>query len=286
MSSHRIRRTVASILGGLGIAIFLLGVVAMVLIGFVSSSEHVESTVTSALSQSDIRSVIADELIKKLEEADGGGQETDGGGQADERLILQAPRDVVVQAVADKLNEESLQKFAGSVAAKVYAIYVDDAVSTPIDVMPLANAAMDTIKIADPSVSADEILTIEPLSIEKKSDDINIGDLRDTAKTFVWLFLILGLALQGAAWLLGIATPWQKIRRLGIRLLSGSVALGVVVLIARNRIPQSSDDNRDAVKAVTQFITSPIMTRVVLLTVLGVVLVAAGMIGHRKAKTD
>ncbi len=286
MSSHRIRRTVASILGGLGIAIFLLGVVAMVLIGFVSSSEHVESTVTSALSQSDIRSVIADELIKKLEEADGGGQETDGGGQADERLILQAPRDVVVQAVADKLNEESLQKFAGSVAAKVYAIYVDDAVSTPIDVMPLANAAMDTIKIADPSVSADEILTIEPLSIEKKSDDINIGDLRDTAKTFVWLFLILGLALQGAAWLLGIATPWQKIRRLGIRLFSGSVALGVVVLIARNRIPQSSDDNRDAVKAVTQFITSPIMTRVVLLTVLGVVLVAAGMIGHRKAKTD
>lgn len=286
MSSHRIRRTVASILGGLGIAIFLLGVVAMVLIGFVSSSEHVESTVTSALSQSDIRSVIADELIKKLEEADGGGQETDGGGQADERLILQAPRDVVVQAVADKLNEESLQKFAGSVAAKVYAIYVDDAVSTPIDVMPLANAAMDTIKIADPSVSADEILTIEPLSIEKKSDDINIGDLRDTAKTFVWLFLILGLALQGAAWLLGIATPWQKIRRLGIRLFSGSVALGVVVLIARNRIPQSSDDNRDAVKAVTQFITSPIMTRVVLLTVLGVVLVAAGMIGHRKAKID
>lgn len=286
MSSHRIRRTIASILGGLGIAIFLLGVVAMVLIGFVSSSEHVESTVTSALSQSDIRSVIADELIKKLEEADGGGQETDGGGQADERLILQAPRDVVVQAVADKLNEESLQKFAGSVAAKVYAIYVDDAVSTPIDVMPLANAAMDTIKIADPSVSADEILTIEPLSIEKKSDDINIGDLRDTAKTFVWLFLILGLALQGAAWLLGIATPWQKIRRLGIRLFSGSVALGVVVLIARNQIPQSSDDNRDAVKAVTQFITSPIMTRVVLLTVLGVVLIAAGMIGHRKAKTD
>jgi len=286
MSSHRIRRTIASILGGLGIAIFLLGVVAMVLIGFVSSSEHVESTVTSALSQSDIRSVIADELIKKLEEADGSGQETDGGGQADERLILQAPRDVVVQAVADKLNEESLQKFAGSVAAKVYAIYVDDAVSTPIDVMPLANAAMDTIKIADPSVSADEILTIEPLSIEKKSDDINIGDLRDTAKTFVWLFLILGLALQGAAWLLGIATPWQKIRRLGIRLFSGSVALGVVVLIARNQIPQSSDDNRDAVKAVTQFITSPIMTRVVLLTVLGVVLIAAGMIGHRKAKID
>jgi len=286
MSSHRIRRTIASILGGLGIAIFLLGVVAMVLIGFVSSSEHVESTVTSALSQSDIRSVIADELIKKLEEADGGGQETDGGGQADERLILQAPRDVVVQAVADKLNEESLQKFAGSVAAKVYAIYVDDAVSTPIDVMPLANAAMDTIKIADPSVSADEILTIEPLSIEKKSDDINIGDLRDAAKTFVWLFLLLGLALQGAAWFLGIATPWQKIRRLGIRLFSGSVALGVVVLIARNQIPQSSDDNCDAVKAVTQFITSPIMTRVVLLTVLGVVLIAVGMIGHRKAKID
>ena len=191
-----------------------------------------------------------------------------------------------MQAVADTLKNETLQKFAGTVAAKVYAIYVDDKLSTPIDVMPLANAAMDTIKIADLSVPADEMLTIDPLSIEKKSDDINIGDLRDTAKTFVWLFLILGLALQGAAWLLGIATPWHKIRRLGIRLFIGSVALGVVVLIARNRIPQSSDDNRDALKAVTQFITSPIMTRVVLLTVLGVVLVAAGMIGHRKAKTD
>lgn len=285
MSSHRMRRTVASILGGLGIAIFLLGVVATVLIGFVSSSEDVESTVTSALSQSDIRLVIADELIKKLEEGGDGGQGTDGG-QEDERLILQTPRDVVVQAVADKLKEESLQKFAGTVAAKVYAIYVDDAVSTPIDVLPLANAAMDTIKIADPSVSADKAFTIEPLSIEKKSDDINIGNLRDTAKNFVWLFLILGLAFQGAAWLLGIATPWQKIRRLGTRLLSGSVALGVVVLVARNRIPQSSDDNRDALKAVTQFITSPIITRVVLLTVLGLVLIATGMIGRRKAKTD
>lgn len=284
MSSHRIRRTIASILGGLGIAIFLLGVVATVLIGFVSSSEHVESTVTSALSQSDIRLVIADELIKKLEQA-GGGEGTDGG-KADDRLILQTPRDVVVQAVADTLKNETLQKFAGTVAAKVYAIYVDDKLSTPIDVMPLANAAMDTIKIADLSVPVDEILTIEPLSIEKKSDDYNIGDLRDIAKSFVWLFLILGLAFQGAAWLLGIATPWQKIRRLGIRLFSGSVALGVVVLIARNRIPQSSDDNRDAVKAVTQFITSPIMTRVVLLTVLGVVLIATGMIGRRKAKTD
>ncbi len=284
MSSHRLRRTIASILGGLGIALFLLGVVATVLIGFVSSSENVESTVTSALSQSDIRLVIADELIKKLEEA-GGGEGTDGG-QEDDRLILQTPRDVVVQAVADTLKQETLQWFAGTVAAQVYAIYVDDKLSTPIDVMPLANAAMDTIKIADLSVPADEMLTIDPLSIEKKSDDINIGDLRDTAKTFVWLFLILGLALQGAAWLLGIATPWQKIRRLGTRLFIGSVALGVVVLIARNRIPQSSDDNRDALKAVTQFITSPIMTRVVLLTVLGVVLVAAGMIGHRKAKTD
>ena len=284
MSSHRIRRTIASILGGLGIAIFLLGVIATVLIGFVSSSENVESTVTSALSQSDIRLVIADELIKKLEEA-GGGEGTDGG-QADERLILQTPRDVVVQAVADTLKQETLQRFAGTVAAKVYAIYVDDKLSTPIDVMPLANAAMDTIKIADLSVPADEMLTIDPLSIEKKSDDINIGDLRDTAKTFVWLFLILGLALQGAAWLLGIATPWQKIRRLGIRLFIGSVALGVVVLVARNRIPQSSDDNRDALKAVTQFITSPIMTRVVLLTVLGLVLIATGMIGRRKAKTD
>lgn len=284
MSSHRLRRTIASILGGLGIALFLLGVVATVLIGFVSSSEHVESTVTSALSQSDIRLVIADELIKKLEE-DGGGEGTDGG-KADDRLILQTPRDVVVQAVADTLKQETLQKFAGSVAAKVYAIYVDDKLSTPIDVMPLANAAMDTIKIADLSVPVDEILTIEPLSIEQKSDDVNIGDLRDTAKTFVWLFLILGLALQGAAWLLGIATPWQKIRRLGARLFIGSVALGVVVLVARNRIPQSSDDNRDALKAVTQFITSPIMTRLVLLTVLGVVLVVAGMIGHRKAKTD
>ena len=64
--THRVRRTFATILGGVGIIFLCLGLVSMVLIGFVSSSEAAKSTVKSALSSAEVRQVIADELVNKL----------------------------------------------------------------------------------------------------------------------------------------------------------------------------------------------------------------------------
>lgn len=70
--THRVRRTFATILGGVGVIFLCLGLVSMVLIGFVSSPDAAKSTVKSALSSAEVRQVLADELVKKLEEGGDG----------------------------------------------------------------------------------------------------------------------------------------------------------------------------------------------------------------------
>ena len=54
-SQHRVRRTFATLLGGLGIVLLGLGLVSLVLMSFVSSPEAAKSTVKSALNQPDVR---------------------------------------------------------------------------------------------------------------------------------------------------------------------------------------------------------------------------------------
>ena len=68
-SQHRVRRTFATFLGGLGIVFLGLGLISLVLMSFVSSPAAAESTIKSALNQPDVRDVIADKLIEKLQDS-------------------------------------------------------------------------------------------------------------------------------------------------------------------------------------------------------------------------
>jgi hypothetical protein len=92
------------------------------------------------------------------------------------------------------------------------------------------------------------------------------------------------LLLQVAAWFLSVASQWQRALRLGIRLFSGGVIFLGVVLVARSRIPQSSTDNKAALKAAAQFITDPMVTRFIVLIVLGVLTGTVGFVMNRKAR--
>ena len=70
--------------------------------------------------------------------------------------------------------------------------------------------------------------------------------------------------------------------RLGIRLFAGGIIFLGVVLIARSRIPESSTDNKAALTAAAQFITDPMVTRFVVLIVLGLITGAVGFVMNRK----
>ena len=272
-SRHRVRRTFATITGGLGVVFLGLGLIALVLMSFVSSPDAAKSTVKSALAQPDVRDVIADKLIEKLQ---------DSADTATEKLVFSIARPLIVAAVREKLADSDLIDFAGDVAATVYAVYIENAPAASVDISKFSDATLAAIRAADPSIPIDQNPTMDPLKVERKPGDTDIKAIRDMAQQGSWLFVILGILLQVAAWFLSVATQWQRVLRLGIRLFAGGVIFLGIVLIARSRIPQSSIDNKAALEAAAQFITDPMVTQFVVLIVLGAVVGATGYVLNRK----
>jgi hypothetical protein len=273
--THRVRRTFVTILGGVGIIFLCLGLVSMVLIGFVSSPDAAKSTVKSALSSAEVRQVIAEELVKKLEE---GGD----GEDAENSIVFSLARPLIVNAVANKLGEPAMRDFAGEVASKMYAVYIEDAPATTVDISTFATGTIDAIRGVDPSVPKDEDPKMDPIDVKKNEGDTDIKGIRNLAKSGVWLFLVLGVLLQVAAWFLATAGKWKKLQRLGIRLAIGGVIMFAAISIVKSKVPQSVEDNEAAAKAATNFITSPMLTRFIVLTVLGIVVAIAGFVVQRK----
>jgi hypothetical protein len=273
--THRVRRTFATILGGVGIIFLCLGLVSMVLIGFVSSPDAAKSTVKSALSSAEVRQVIAEELVKKLEE---GGD----GEDAENSIVFSLARPLIVNAVANKLGEPAMRDFAGEVASKMYAVYIEDAPATTVDISTFATGTIDAIRGVDPSVPKDEDPKMDPIDVKKNEGDTDIKGIRNLAKSGVWLFLALGVLLQVAAWFLATAGQWKKLQRLGIRLAIGGVIMFAAISIVKSKVPQSVEDNEAAAKAAANFITSPMLTRFIALTVLGIVVAIAGFVVQRK----
>ena len=271
---HRVRRTFATLLGGLGVVLLGLGLISLVLMSFVSSPAAAKSTIKSALNQPDVRDVIADKLIEKLQ---------DSADNDTEKWVFSVARPLIVTAVKEKLADPDLIDFAGEVAATVYAIYIENAPAVSVDISKFSDATIAAIRSADPSISTDQNPKIDPLKVERKPGDTDIKSIRDMAERGSWLFVIIGLLLQIAAWFLSVATQWQRILRLGIRLFSGGVVFLGIVLIARSRIPQSSTENKAALEAAAQFITDPMVTRFIVLIVLGGITGAVGFVMTRKA---
>ena len=275
-SQHRVRRTFATILGGLGIALIGLGLISLVLMSFVSSPEAAKSTVKSALNQPAVRDVIADELIEKLQ---------DSADNDAEKLVFSVARPLIVTAVKEKLADTDLQNFAGDVAATVYAVYIENAPAASVDISKFSDATLAAIRTADPSIPKDQNPEMDPLKVERKPGDADIKSIRDMAQRGSWLFVIIGILLQVGAWFLSVATQWQRVLRLGIRLFAGGIIFLGVVLIARSRIPQSSTDNKAALTAAAQFITDPMVTRFVVLIVVGLITGLIGFVMNRKVQS-
>jgi hypothetical protein len=243
---------------------------------FVSSPVAAKSTIKSALNQPDVRDVIADKLIEKLQ---------DSADNDTEKLVFSVARPLIVSAVKEKLADPDLINFAGEVAATVYAVYIENAPAASVDISKFSDATIAAIRAADPSIPTDQNPTMDPLKVERKPGDTDIKSIRDMAQRGSWLFVIVGLLLQVAAWFLSVATQWQRVLRLGIRFFAGGIIFLGIVLIVRSRIPQSSTDNKAALTAAAQFITDPMLTRFIVLIVLGAITGVVGFVMNRKAST-
>ena len=271
-SHHRVRRTFATIFGGVGIAFLGLGLISLVLINFVSSPTAAKSTVEIALQQPEVRNYLVEEIVKEIEDK----------ANPVQKLVLIFARNKIVTAVGNVLSEPEIQSSVGDAAAKAYSVYVDNEPVAEIDISPISKAVVAAVVGTDKRLRLADNLELDPIKITRDDNDFDFGPLRDSLQRSSWLFVILGILLQVAAWFLSVASQWQRILRLGIRLFAGGVIFLGLVLFTRSRIPQSSTDNKPALKAAVSLITDPMVTLFTLLTAVGAVIATAGFIMNRK----
>jgi hypothetical protein len=272
MSRHRVRRAFATALGGFGIIFLGLGIIALVLMSFISSPAAAKSTTESALNQPDIRNYLVEEIVNEIEEK----------ANPIQKLVLVFARNKIVTAVQKVLAEPEIQSFVGDAAAKAYSVYVDNEPSAEIDISPISKAVVAAVIGTDKRLRLADNLELDPITITRDDNDFNYGGLRDLIQRNSWFFVILGILLQVAAWFLSVASQWQRLLRLGIRLFLGGVAFLGIVLAVRSRISQSSTDNKAVIDGVTQILTDPMVTRFIVLSVLGAITGAVGFAMTRK----
>ena len=271
-SRHLARRTFATIFGGVGIVFIGLGLISLVLINFVSSPIAAKSTVEIALQQPEVRSYLVEEIVKEIEDK----------ANPVQKLVLVFARNRIVTAVEKVLSEPEIQSSVGDAAAKAYSVYVDNEPVAEIDISPISKAVVAAVIGTDKRLRFADNLELDPIKITRDDNDWDFGPLRDSLQRSSSLFVILGILLQVAAWFLSVATLLQRVRRLGIRLFAGGAFFLGVVLFTRSRVPQSSTDNKPALEAAVSLITDPMVTRFVVMAVLGLIIGAAGFAMNRK----
>lgn len=273
MSRHRVRRTLATIFGGVGIVLLGVGLISLVLMSFVSSPTEAKSTAEIALQQPEVRSYLVEEIVKEIEDK----------ANPVQKLVLIFARNRIVTAVEKVLSEPEIQSSVGDAAAKAYSVYVDNEPVAEIDISPISKAVVAAVIGTDKRLRFADNLELDPITITRDDNDFDFGPLRDSLQRSSSLFVILGILLQVAAWFLSVATLWQRVRRLGIRLLLGGVTFLGIVLVARSKIPQLSADNKAAIEVATQILTDPMATRFTVLIVLGLIIGSVGFVMKRKA---
>ena len=271
-SQHRVRRTFATILGGIGVAFLGLGLIALVLMSFVSSPIAAKSTVESALKQPEVQSYLVTEIVNELED----------NANPVEKLVLRFAHNKIVTALDKVLIDPEIQSSVGDAAAKAYLVYVENEPAAEIDISPISKAVVAAVIGTDKRLRLADNLELDPIKITRDDNDFDFGSLRDSLRLGSWLLILLGLLLQVGAWFLSIASQWQCALRLGIRLFAGGVIFLGIVLVARSKVPQSFDYNKAALEAVTQLITEPMVTRFIVLSVLGAITGAVAFVMNRK----
>jgi hypothetical protein len=274
-SHHRVRRTFATIFGGVGIVFIGLGLISLVLINFVSSPIAAKSTVEIALQQPEVRSYLVEEIVKEIEDK----------ANPVQKLVLIFARDRIVTAVEKVLSEPEIQSSVGDAAAKAYSVYVDNEPAAEIDISPISKAVVAAVIGTDKRLRFADNLELDPITITRDDNDLDFGPLRDSLQRSSRLFVILGILLQVVAWFLSVASQLRRFMRLGIRLFLGGITFLGIVLVVRSRVPQSSTDNKPALEAAVSLITGPMVTRFVVLIVLGLVIGSVGFVMNRKAQS-
>lgn len=200
-----------------------------------------------------------------------------------QKLVLIFAHNKIVTAIQKVLAEPEIQSSIGDAAAKAYSVYVDDEPTAEIDISPISKAVVAAVIGTDKRLRLAENLELDPIKITRDDNDFDFGLLRDSLRLGSWPLIFIGLMMQVGVWFLSVVSQWQRLFRLGIRFFTGGVIFLGIVLAARSKIPQSSTEDKAALTAAAQFITDPMVTRFIVLIVLGLIVGALGFVFSRAA---
>jgi hypothetical protein len=263
-----VRRTFATIFGGAGVALLGLGLIALVLMSFVSSPAAAKSTTQRVLNQPEVRNYLVEEIAKEIEDK----------ANPVEKIVLKFARMKISTALLNVLAKPEIQNSVGDAVAKAYTVYVDNEPAAEIDISPISRAVVAAVIGTDKRLRLADNLELDPIKITRDDNDFNYGALRDLLRLGSWLLVALGILLQAAAWFLSVASQRQRILRLGVRLFVGGVIFLGIVLVVRSKVSQTSSENKAVLEAVAQLITDPMVARFLILLVLGLIIGSVGFV--------
>jgi hypothetical protein len=266
VSSRLPRRIAAVICGGLGVLLLCLGLGSSVLFGFVSSSEAVKKTTIRVVEQPEVQNYLVTEIVKDIEDK----------ANPVERFVLRFAHNKIVSSLQKVFIKPEIHSFAGDVAAKAYSVYVDDEPTAEIDISPISKAVIAAVIGTDKRLKFADNLELDPIKVTRSKNDFDYGAMRDSIQKGIWLSIVLGLLLQVAAWFLAVAGSAKKVQRLGIRVAVFSAVFIATVSVLRDQIPGMAGDNQVIATSLVDVVTSPVITRFIILTVLGVAVAATG----------
>lgn len=267
---HRVAR---ALVGALATISLVLGLVSQSLLQFVSSAHAASRTVTSLVSNDDFRELIAKEIVDKAEE---------NNSDPTQRLLFVVARTKIADLVATKLQEPVMSDVIGDVVEAAYRVYIDDEELVSVDISRFGDIARDAVAAVDTRLSTDFAANFEPLEITRDNDSPDFGQWVRLSQIISAVLLLTGLVFVAGGWKMLSGQRPQQIVFVGSVLTVVGMMIGAVVAAVRAVVPQFSDEHSDGVSVLTDFVTSPALSRAVVSGILGLLLISAGFFMRRQ----
>jgi len=267
---HRVAR---ALLGALATVSLAVGLVGQSLIQFVSSADAASNTVTSLIVDEELRGLIAKEIVEKAEE---------NNSDPTQRLLFVVARTQISKVVANKLQEPVLSDLIGDVVEAAYRVYVNGEQIVSVDVSRFGDIARDAISAVDSHLSTDVSGNFEPLEITRSTDSPDLGKWIRIAKFVSWMLVLLSVVATVIGWRLTSDRRDKRIQFVGVVIAMSAVVIAAVVFATRTIAPQLSDEYSDAVSVISDFVTSPGLTRAIVCGVLGLLCLGSGLLLRRQ----
>lgn len=256
---RRAARILIGILASLTLSVSLL---LQSVLQFVSSSDAAANTVESVISDPALRNLIAGEIVEKVEEENS---------DSTQRLLFVVARQRLVQTVTEKLDDPAVSDAVAGIVRGAYRVYVSGENIVAIDLTKFLVLATEAISQVDARLSTNFSDSFQSFEIERPRDSQKLGPLLKIAQVAAWVLLLIGIALLIVLWRSGNQTRHRQIRRLAVVVGATGAVLGVLAHLTRAITPRFSEEYKDVVSVLTDFVTSPVWIKAIACLVLAVI---------------